>query len=188
MAATIRHMGDPNTPLPDCLVVDTSLLLALITPQSRPSHVTGVAFLNKIAPIARNYELLILVPVLVIEECFYKLIQWYYLSQGYTSRNWHSDGYKQNPHLITNVLPQLRSFHQDVKNFPITIVGPDDLIATVASATPTLDELLLANIDAFQILPKDAYIFAEAQRLWVDTVATLDGDWNRADGFTVIAP
>ena len=38
----------------------------------------------------------------------------------------------------------------------------------------------------YLILPKDATILSEAERLGIDTVVTLDNDWTRADGFSVI--
>jgi predicted nucleic acid-binding protein len=43
-------------------------------------------------------------------------------------------------------------------------------------------------MDRFSVLPKDASILSEAERLGVYTAATLDSDWTRADGFTVFAP
>jgi len=52
---------------------------------------------------------------------------------------------------------------------------------------PLQDEML-NNIRRFEILPKDAYIVAEAQRLGVTALATLDTDWDRLDGFTVYRP
>ena len=39
-----------------------------------------------------------------------------------------------------------------------------------------------------QLLPQDALILAEAERLGVYAVATLDRDWQRANAFDVYTP
>ncbi|MGH2523976.1 MAG: hypothetical protein ACRDH2_15830, partial [Anaerolineales bacterium] len=53
---------------------------------------------------------------------------------------------------------------------------------------PLLSTRMGELINQFAILPKDATILSEAERLGIYTVATLDSDWSRAEGFTVFAP
>lgn len=40
-------------------------------------------------------------------------------------------------------------------------------------------------ITAYYLLPQDALILAEAERLGVTAVATLDGDWRRVAEFDI---
>jgi len=175
-------MKDPGTPLPEFAILDTSLLLEL----SLQSQSAAVSFLNRLASAALGGNALLLVPLLVIEECYFKLIQIQYENAGY--RNWHYDGYKPHPHLISRYWPTLNAFEQAVLNLPAVITGPDDLIVTSLSAIAPLHQQMLQNIQSFWLLPKDAYIVAEAQRLGVTDLATLDSDWDRLDGFTVYRP
>lgn len=190
MPATIRDMGNANVPLPEFLVTDTSLLLGL-SAQSASSVRQRVAagFLRRAAQAAQSGDLLILVPLLVMEECYFKLLQALYEAQfGRGATNWHDIGYKQNPQLISGFVPILERFRTAVLDLPAVITGPDDLIETAQTAMVSLERLMLDNIRDRALLPKDAYILAEAARLGVNALATLDSDWDRADGFTIYRP
>jgi hypothetical protein len=183
-------MGDTRAPLPEYLIVDASLLLVSTVPTNNPAKHIGSAFLKRIATAALRGDLLILVPILVLEECFFKIICYSYEALGYNKKagsSFHA-GYKQHPELIAGMMPVLNAFHQQVTSLPAEITGPDDLILTTTPPNLALDLQMLGNIDNFHVLPKDAYILAEARRLGVDAVATMDGDWRRATGFTVFIP
>ena len=189
MPAVLRDIGNPNVPLPEFLVVDTSLLLQL-RPGSRPSRLQLAAtdFLKRLAGEAVKGNILILVPLLVLEECYFKIIQWRYEAvSGAGFHNWHDLGYKQNPGLLRTIFPDLQTFRTAVLNLPAAITGPDDLILPHIADLP-LEQQMLTNIRRFGVLPKDAYIIAEAERLGVTDLATADKDWDRADGFTVYRP
>jgi len=70
-----------------------------------------------------------------------------------------------------------------VQALPVTIVTSEDLALTQPG--DTLEERMRHFISAYNLLPKDAYILAVAERLGVNDVATLDSDWQRATQFTV---
>ena len=173
--------------------MDTSLLLGL-SPRVAATHRGQIAqianaFLKRVTQAARANNLLLLVPLLVMEECYFKLIQIQYEARfGVGRPQWHDIGYKQNPQLIGTFMPMLEQFRTDVLSMPAVITGPDDLIETSAPPPITLERLMLNNCRDHSLLPKDAYILAEASRLGIDSLATMDSDWDRADGFTVYRP
>lgn len=189
MPATIMDMGDPKTPLPEFLVVDSSLLLELLAGSATtPRQRAAALFLNRVSQEATKGALLLLVPLLVMEECLYKIIQWKYEALfGLGFANWHQAGYKKNPQLIQGFGPELQTFRQSILNLPATITGPEELILTPIF-TQTLEQHMLSNIQRYNLLPKDAYIISEAERLGVNYLATTDRDWDRADGFVVFRP
>jgi len=182
MPASLHDMGDASTPLPELIILDTSVLLEL----SNRSHPEALSFLGRLTQQALRGNALILVPLLVMEECYFKLIQGQYEKAGY--KQWYHEGYKAHPEQIAVFGPLLSVFEQGVLSLPAVITGPDDLIVSSDSAMLPLHQKMLENIRDFQVLPKDAYIVAEAQRLGVTDMATLDKDWDRFDGFTVYRP
>jgi len=100
--------------------------------------------------------------------------------------SWH-DYYKAHPSSLRSAVPRLRQFFQALQAFPI-VVEPEDLAVQPKGRVPLLADRLTDLIDQYSILPKDATILSDAERLGIFTVATLDSDWKRASGFTVIAP
>jgi predicted nucleic acid-binding protein len=180
MAALLRDLRDPNVGLPEFSILDTTILLKLIQP-------TGAAvkdFMARLTQQALRGKAMILVPILVMEESYFKLIQWHYKSKGYTT-DWHNDGYKAHPELLTAFVRQLDAFTQTIVNLPAEITGPDDLKIGAKVTSKRLHEMMLENIGRYRLLPKDAYIVAEAQRLGINQLVTLDSDYDRLDGFTV---
>jgi predicted nucleic acid-binding protein len=121
-----------------------------------------------------------LAPTLVLEECYFKIIQGYI--ERLASASWHQY-YKHNPQVIQQCLPAITAFHQAVQALPVTVVTPEDL--ALGQPGHTLEERMRHFISACNLLPKDAYILAVAERLGVNNVATLDSDWQRAVQFTV---
>jgi predicted nucleic acid-binding protein len=121
-----------------------------------------------------------LAPTLVLEECYFKIIQAYIM--GLTHMTWHRY-YKLNPQVIQQCLPAITAFYQTVGALPVTVITSEDL--ALAQPTNTLEDRMRHFISACNLLPKDAYLLAVAERLGVSDVATLDSDWQRATQFTV---
>jgi hypothetical protein len=190
MPATIRDMGDANLPLPDFLVADTSLLLGLSPRVAAPRRQQiARSFLKRASQAALLGDLLLMVPLLVMEECYFKLMQSFYEERfGPGAANWHDKGYKQNPQLIGACMPILENFRTTILDLPAVITGPDDLIETPDPPPIALERLMLNIVRDHSLLPKDSYILAEASRLGITGLATMDFDWDRADGFIVYRP
>jgi predicted nucleic acid-binding protein len=187
MAAIIHDIRDSRLPLPDFLVLDASLLLELrpdLT-NNRPNHLVAINFLDKLSNAAKTGETIPLLPLLAFEECYFKLcvgILTQYSKN--TSQNWH-DYYKNNPKAINAVVPLLINFKQILDAFPIEIIEPEDLAVPPRGKLQLMADRMGEFIGSFSVLPKDATILCDAERLGVFNVATLDGDWKRADGFNV---
>ena len=174
-------LADPHAPLSDFLVVDASLLLVLPSGSRHPHRAAATAFLHRVGNECLNRNMVCLAPTLVLEECYFKIIQWYI--KRLPSASWHQH-YKNKPQVIQQCIARITAFHQLVAALPVTIVTPEDLALT--QPTSTLEERMRHFISAYNLLPKDAYILAVAERLGVDDVATLDDDWQRASTqFTV---
>jgi len=182
MPANLLNMRDAQVALPEWVVLDTSVVLEVAN-KSAPEV---LAFLRRLAQEALGGRTLILVPLLVMEECYFKLIQYHYERAGF--KKWHDEGYKAHPEMLTAFWPTLNLFYQAVVNLPAVITGPEDMIVTEDARVKPLQEEILENIRRFQLLPKDAYIVAEAERLGVTTLAAADTDFDRLDGFTVYRP
>ncbi len=191
MPPILRDIRDLNAPLPEFIVLDTSLILELhpVSSSANSNHTLAVNFLNRLKSEARQTRVKPLLPLLAFEECYFKICQLILTVYGKSAggMKWH-DYYKQHPLTIRSIHPVLMQLYQTLLSFPIEIAEPEDL-----AIYPKGRELLLAArmgdlINQFAILPKDATILAEAERLGIYAVATLDRDWSRADGFTVFAP
>jgi len=176
----VVNLADSSAPLPDYLIIDTSLLLVLRPGSRHPHQADAIAFLQRVARECLAGNMVCLAPTLVLEECYFKIIQAYI--EGLTRTIWHQY-YKLNPQVIQQCLPAITAFHQTVEALPVTIVTPEDLALT--QPTDTLEERMRHFISACNLLPKDAYLLAVAERLGVSDVATLDSDWQRATQFTV---
>jgi predicted nucleic acid-binding protein len=190
MPAIIRDISDPSLRIPDSIMLDTSLLLELVPDiQSHPHHQIAVKFLNRLRVATRRREVIPIIPYLVLEEFYFKICQMYLQTAGQQSGiKWH-EYYKQNPQFISaKVHPVLVQFYQILQAFPIMILESEDLSVTSASRIPSISDCMTDHIGWFNILPKDATILCEAKRVGVLHVATLDKDFERADGFTVFLP
>lgn len=187
MPATLLDIGDQNLVFPDLLVLDASLVLEL-TPTSHPHHYLARDFLNRLQKSVRDEKVLPLLPRLALEECYFKICKDFLTGRAKSSgQKWHHY-YKANPQSLIAIEPDLNKLYQILLAFPIHIVEPEDLSVFPAGSSKALSERMAELIIRFNILPKDATIISEAERLGVYSLATLDNDWERADGFTVIAP
>ena len=178
----VVNLADSSVPLPDYLVVDASLLLVLRSGSRHQHQVDAMTFLRRVGQECMDGSMVCLAPTLVVEEYYFKIIQAYIEGITRGRRGWHRY-YKLNPQVIQQCLAAIATFRKTVEALPITIVTPEDLALTQPSST--LEERMRHFISTCNLLPKDAYILAVAERLGVNDVATLDGDWQRATQFTV---
>ena len=74
-------------------------------------------------------------------------------------------------------------FRELLAAIPLTPVHLEDLAASAPEGT--LEDRLFYFIATYHLLPQDALILAEAERLGVPAVATLDLDWWRVVAFDV---
>ena len=185
MPAILQDINDTSAPIPEFVIIDASLILELPSSTvSNPSRSYVTSFLNRLRNEALNGSVIPLLPHLALEECLFKICQRYFQSiSNISSLSWHQY-YKQNPSSIRNINPTLQQFYAHIQAFPMVIIEPEDL--ETPNPQKTISEGMLEYINDFELLPKDAAILSEADRMEVYTIATLDRDYLRADGFTVI--
>jgi predicted nucleic acid-binding protein len=184
-------LTDPNLKLPFQIAIDSSLLLALRPSDDNPHAAAAQAFIRRLRPHIHALELVAWVPLPVIQECYHIILThhlrraWELLDPATRFPNWLT-AYKHQPDLLVGGLRHLRRFDELLSAIPLTVVQPEDLTRTTADPLP---ERLRHYITAYQLLPQDAMILAETERLGVGAVATLDRDWRRLiefDVFTVL--
>jgi predicted nucleic acid-binding protein len=184
----LYDLSDPAVPLPPQLVVDTSLLLSLRPGDDNPHAAAARTFIRRMGERIAAYELAAWLPVPVLQECYHVIMAnglrrtWETLDPTTRPPNWLK-AYKDYPDLLKPCLPELSRFRDLLAAIPLTPVRPEDLAAS------GLDELLEDRmhyfITAYHLLSQDALILAEAERLGVTAVATLDQDWRRVVQFDV---
>ena len=191
MPAKVLDINDPTIPFPEFLILDASLILELhpTSASTNTNHALAVNFLSRLKLATKQGLVKPLLPFPAFEECYFKICR--FILTGYAriagGLKWH-EYYKQNPRIIQSIHPLLVQLYQLLLAFPIDIIEPEDLAIFPKGRVPLLSARMGELIYQFSILPQDAAIFSEAERLGVYTVATLDSDWLRADGFTVFAP
>jgi hypothetical protein len=129
-----------------------------------------------------------ILPLLAFEECLFKIcvlqIKTHIQNIG-LNIDWKRY-YKQNPQVLLHTQRTIDNFCQILHAFPIIVTEPEDLAIYPIDTEARLADRMKDLIYKFLVLPKDATILGEAERLGIDTVVTLDNDWTRADGFSVI--
>lgn len=191
MPALWQDIYDTSLQLPSFLVFDASLILEL-SPDSykaHPHHSVAVSFLKRVKSAIRARKVIALLPIPALAECYHVLCRRVIAPQARASgtANW-LDYYKKNPTVISKALPSINMFYKLLQAIPVEIPEPEALALSQPSTALLLADRVSDFMGRFSILAKDAMIIGEAERLGVFTLATLDGDWRRADGFTVIAP
>ena len=77
----------------------------------------------------------------------------------------------------------MTTFDEILASIPVTPVFPRDF--DNAHSSNSLEKRMLHFITAYYLLPQDALILAEAERIGVSAVATLDSDWRRVKEFDI---
>ena len=184
---TVIDIRDPDLSLPEYLVFDASMLLDLSTKQDVKQ------FIASVTQAYRTGSTYPLVCILTLEEYYFKLLKVGYQrdtsldpSRVEISRKrrkpanrvtWH-ELYKDRPKAIKSYVPQITAVLQQIRQLPFHIVEPEDLADTQSSSRP-IEERMRYYIDEASILPKDALLVAEAERLGVFDIATMDNDFRR---------
>lgn len=185
---SLYDLANPTTPLPNQLVVDTSLLLALRPNDDNPHAATARAFVRHLQEQIATYELVVWLPLPVLQECYHVILAgalrrtWEQTSPAQRQPNWLR-AYKNDPTLLRAHHADLARFRTLLMAIPLTLIRPSDMTNT--TDVGELDERMLHFIRAYDLLPQDALILAYAESIGVSAVATLDHDWQRASAFDV---
>lgn len=174
--------------LPSQLVLDTSLLLALRRGDDNPQAEVARRFVGWLGQqILARQTVAWLLPS-VLQECYHIILSrgirraWEALPVATRPANWLA-AYKHQPELLAAGFPDLTGFDEVLAAIPVTMVQPQDL--STKHEQQTLEARMRYFITTYYLLPQDALILAEAERLGVTAVATLDSDWRRVTEFDI---
>ena len=135
-----------------------------------------------------DYSLVAWLPLPVLQECYHIILAnglrhaWQMMNPAARPLNWLK-AYKDHPDLLEACLPELQRFRQLLAAIPLTPVRPEDL--TASTGDEPLEERMHHFVSAYHLLPQDALILSEAERLRVPAVVTLDQDWYRVPTFDI---
>jgi predicted nucleic acid-binding protein len=184
----LYDLADPALTLPPQLVLDSSLLLALRPGDDNPNALTVQGFVRRLRQQIAAYQMVAWLPRPVLQECYHVILAnslrraWAAIDPVARPPNWLVM-YKREPKLLEVGFVALAEFEEILSTIPLTLAQPEDLVISV-DAKP-LEERLRYFITAYYLLPQDAMILSEAERLGVMAVATLDLDWRRATAFDI---
>lgn len=184
----IFDLADSETPLPTQLALDTSLLLACRAGDDNPHGDAARAFVQRLAGQIAAFKTVAWLLPSVLQECYHiilsRSLRRVWESQPTDSRrpNWLA-AYKHQPELLATGFAELTAFDEILAAIPLTPAQPSDM-AGAREAQP-LERRMRHFITAYHLLPQDAFILAEAERMGVRTVATLDRDWRRVVEFDI---
>lgn len=181
-------LADPAVPLPTQLVLDSSLLLACRPGDDNPYAPAARSLIGRLGRQIADYQMVAWLLIPVLQECYHIILSrglrrsWEGLSSESRPPDWLA-AYKQRPDLLSAGFADLASFDQVLAAIPLTPVQPEDLAAS--PGTHSLEERIRHFITTYYLLPQDALILAEAERLGVKAVVTLDRDWRRVTEFDI---
>lgn len=181
-------LARPDAPLPTQIVFDSSFLLALRPADDNPQAAVVQTFARRLRPYIAAIELAAWFVIPVLQECYHVILAgslrqaWQALDATARPANWLAL-YKQDPAMLKAGLAEIARFDTLLATFPITLAQPHDMVHGAPSSG--LDERLRYFITTYHLLPQDALILAEAERLGVFAVATLDSDWRRVAEFDI---
>ena len=184
----LHDLADPTAPLPSQLVLDSSLLLALRTGDDNPQAGAAHRFVKLLGARIADRQTVAWLLMPVLQECYHIVLgrslrrSWATTPAENRLPNWLA-AYKRHPELLAAGFADLASFDEILAAIPLTPVRPRDL--DTAHVSRPLEERIRHFITAYWLLPQDARILAEAERLGVRAVATLDSDWRRVTEFEI---
>jgi len=181
-------LANEAVPLPVQLVLDTSLLLACREGDDNPCSAAAQKFIRRLGKQIGEYQIVAWLLIPVLQECYHIILSkslrrsWAALPPDRRPPNWLA-AYKHQPDLLAAGFADMTGFDDILAAIPLTPVQPEDLTAST-SAHP-LEERIRHFITTYYLLPQDALLLAEAERLGVTAVATLDRDWRRVTEFDI---
>lgn len=184
----LYDLANPAIPLPSQMVVDSSLLLAIRPGDDNPYRSVVRNFVGHLRERIAAYQMVVWLPMPVLHECYHIILAnslrriWAAMDPLDRPPNWLVM-YKHRPELLRAAFPEMVEFRRILAAIPLTPVQPEDLVDATRSVP--LEDRLHYFITTYSLLPQDALILAEAERLGVTAVATLDQDWRRVAEFDV---
>ena len=184
----LRDLADPTTPLPSQLVLDSSLLLALRKGDDNPQAGVVHRFIKLLGERIADRQTVAWLLMPVLQECYHVVLgrslrrSWATTPAENRLPNWLA-AYKHHPELLAAGFADLAIFDEILASIPLTLVRPRDL--DTSHVLRPLEERIRHFITVYWLLPQDALILAEAERLGVRAVATLDSDWRRVAEFDI---
>ena len=181
-------LADPATPLPTQLVLDTSLLLACRRGDDNPHATAAKKLIGRLGQQIIDYQMIVWLLIPVLQECYHIILSrslrrsWEKLAPQSRRPNWLV-AYKHQPALLAAGFADMASFDEILAAIPLTPAQPGDLAALPSKSS--LEERTRHFITTYYLLPQDALILAEAERLGVTAIATLDSDWRRVAEFDI---
>ena len=185
---TLFDLADPAIPLPTQLVLDTSLLLACHAGDDNPHATAAQQFIARLGQEIAAYRVIAWLLIPVLQECYHIILSrslrrsWEALAPESRRPNWLA-AYKHQPHLLAAGFADMASFDEILAAIPLTLAQPEDLASS--PGTHSLEKRIRHFVTTCYLLPQDAVILAEAERLGVTSVATLDSDWRRVTEFDI---
>jgi predicted nucleic acid-binding protein len=185
---SILDLGNEEAPLPVQIVLDTSLLLACREGDDNPCSKAAKKFIQRLGQQIGEYQMVAWLLCPVLQECYHIILSrslrrsWAALPSDKRPPNWLA-AYKHQPDLLTAGFADMADFDDILAAIPLTPAQPEDL-KTARMGYP-LEERIRYFISSYYLLPQDALILAEAERLGVTAVATLDHDWHRVKEFDI---
>jgi len=181
-------LADPTIALPSQIVLDTSFLLVLRPGDDNPDAAAAQAFARRLRSAIAALESVAWIALPVLQECYHVILTgslrrtWEALPPTTRPANWLAL-YKRQPDLLKQGLPDLGRFDALLATIPVTLASQENQAAGSRMSVP--DERLRYFIARYHLLPQDALICAEAERLGVPAVVTLDSDWRRVTEFDI---
>ncbi len=184
----LHDLADLTTPLPAQLAFDTSFLLALRPGDDNPYAEAAQRFARCLRPAIAALESVAWLVLPVLQGCYHIILTgnlrrtWQTLDPATRPANWLAL-YKRDPDTLGRGLPELSRFDALLATIPATLARPQDQALSSTAGLP--DERLRHFITRYRLLPQDALILAETERLGVSAIVTLDSDWRRVTEFDI---
>jgi len=187
--ARILDIEKPGVPLARQIVLDANILLRLSSGDARVRQ-----FMGRVKEAYDNGYTRPLVCISTLEECYHKILVRSYLRDDRLNRrreeiarregikNPRQVGwqllYKDRPTAIQRYTPKVAEFLRILTSIPVIIVEPEDLAAAEHGVGP-IEARMRYYANESCLLGKDAWMVAQAERLGVYNIATLDPDLHR---------
>lgn len=184
----LYDLAELSTSPPSQLVLDSSLLLALRKEDDNPRAEAAHRFMEWLGRQIAEEQTVAWLLTSVLQECYHIILSrslrrsWEALPMATRPPNWLA-AYKQQPELLAAGFADLATFDEILASIPVTPAQPGDL--STASVLQPLEERMRHFITTYDLLPHDALILAETERLGVTAVVTLDSDWRRVTEFDI---